>query len=544
MEVVVGREGRLMIGVLARLVRMLIFASLVLAAPRQGDGQTVSVLHIKVVLVDAARNVTPVQRHVLLVSDNPASTAPRRVVTAPDGTASVKLPPGNYTVESDRPVAFQGKEYQWTETLDVSAGRDTVLELTADNAQVGPISSASASAGSSRRADPSDQLMQWQDSVVALWTPSTHASGFVIDSAGLIATNQRVVGTATSVEVQLTPTVKVAALVLAADSARDVALLWIDPNAVASIAPVPLGCALPLKPAVVSGQEIFAFGTPLQRQTRLTSGAVIRVQPQVLAADFDLAFGSAGGPVFNAAGGVVGLTSPVDGKERSRGDDARVVRIDAVCDVVASAAAKMKGAAAPSGTHLPVEPLRSVSADVLKDAATRRAGSLSPYLAASSDFDIAFITPVVAYGGQRQATDFSNWSEYVADFPPVLLVRVTPKQVEKFWTTVARGVAMTQGVALPPVKRFKPGFARMRAFCGDAEVTPIHPLLLERRVSDTDAVHEGLYVFDPDALGPHCGTVTLEVFSEKATEKKDTGVVDLKVLQQIWQDFESYRAQK
>jgi hypothetical protein len=40
---------------------------------------------------------------------------------------------------------------------------------------------------------------------VALWTPSTHASGFLIDAKGLIATNQRVIGTATSVEVQLSP---------------------------------------------------------------------------------------------------------------------------------------------------------------------------------------------------------------------------------------------------------------------------------------------------------------------------------------------------
>ena len=72
--------------------------------------------------------------------------------------------------------------------------------------------------------------MQWQDSVVALWTPTTHASGFVIDAKGLIATSQRAIGAATSVEVQLTPAVKVAARVLVADPARDVAVLWIDPR--------------------------------------------------------------------------------------------------------------------------------------------------------------------------------------------------------------------------------------------------------------------------------------------------------------------------
>src|SRR5262249_60294593 len=99
--------------------------------------QTTSVLHIKVVLVDEAGAATPVPRHRLLISDNPATAAPRLVITGLDGTIDVKLRPGNYTVESDRAVALHGKAYQWTQTLDVVAGRDTVLELTVENADGG-----------------------------------------------------------------------------------------------------------------------------------------------------------------------------------------------------------------------------------------------------------------------------------------------------------------------------------------------------------------------------------------------------------------------
>ena len=138
--------------------------------------------------------------------------------------------------------------------------------------------------------------------------------------------------------------------------------------------------------------------------------------------------------------------------------------------------------------------------------------------------------------------DFGYWSGYVADFPPVLLVRVTPRLVEGFWTTVARGAARTQGVSLPPIKHLKPGFARMRAFCGDAEVTPIHPLKLEQRVSETDAIYEGLYVFDPGALAPQCNTVKFVLYSEKEPDKGDTRVVDPKIVQQVWDDFAPYRA--
>jgi S1-C subfamily serine protease len=482
----------------------------------------------------------------------------------------VKLRPGSYTVESDRAVAFHGKAYQWTQMVDIVAGRDTVLELTADNAEVEPVASSTTTSAAPLEADPSFLLPQWQDSVVALWTSTTRASGFVIDANGLVATNQRVIGTATSVEVQLTAEIKVAATVLAANPVRDVAILWVDPTVIASIRPVPLSCRQAATPPLADGQEVYTIGVPLRRQKGMTSGTVSRVDPHGIVSDFTLARGSAGGPVFTARGDLVGITSVIDEKDENdqrRRGESRIVGIDDACDVVASAEKNMKNAAPPSGTHLPVEPVQPFPVDALKDAAERRAGSLSPYQVSASDFDVAFITPVLTYGaqyqteqGRRRTTskdtrkpdpeppivrplmDFSNWSEYVADFPPVLLVRVTPKMVEGFWTTVARGAARTQGVSIPPIKRFKSGFSRMRAFCGDAEVTPIHPFKLEQRISESDAIYEGLYVFDPHALGPHCGTVKLVLYSEKEPENGDTRAVDPSVVQQIWQDFAPYRA--
>ena len=147
-----------------------------------------------------------------------------------------------------------------------------------------------------------------------------------------------------------------------------------------------------------------------------------------------------------------------------------------------------------------------------------------------------------AAGSLRPLLDFAGWSEYVADFPPVVLVRVSPKMVEGFWTTVARGAARTQGMAIPPIKHFKSGFGRLRAYCGETEVLPIHPFKLEQRISDSDAINEGLYVFDPGALTPSCGSVKLVLFSEKEPDKADSRVVDPKIVQQIWDDFASYRA--
>src|SRR5260221_1269851 len=205
------------------MLRGLVLLATLFAVVPPAAGQALSVLHIKVVLVDADGKATPVPHHALLISDNPATAPPRRIVTTMDGTADVRLRPGNYTVESDAPVAFAGKRYEWTKTLDIVAGRDAVLELTADNAEV------EAGGAVPLEADPWSLLREWQDSVVALWTPTSHASGFVIGANGLVVTNQRGIGAATAVEVQLTPTVKGPARGLVGHLERDVAVLWIDP---------------------------------------------------------------------------------------------------------------------------------------------------------------------------------------------------------------------------------------------------------------------------------------------------------------------------
>src|SRR6185295_18905928 len=92
--------------------RAVVVTALLLILPRTAPGQTQSVLHITIVLADQSGAATPVPGHALLVSDNPATAAPRLIVTGRDGTADVRLRPGNYTVESDRPVTFRGTRYQ------------------------------------------------------------------------------------------------------------------------------------------------------------------------------------------------------------------------------------------------------------------------------------------------------------------------------------------------------------------------------------------------------------------------------------------------
>jgi trypsin-like peptidase len=342
----------------------------------------------------------------------------------------------------------------------------------------------------------------------------------------------------TTVEVQVSRTVKVAGTVLEADRQRDVAIIRIDPAVMASFKPLPLKCPGTAAPPVAREQEIIAIAAPLRQNRGINWGAVTRFDARVITTELNLAAGSLGGPVFNTAGDLIGITTLHGEREEPIRGIVKVARIDPACDVVAAAAKKMQDTPAPSAAQLPMEPAKPAPVAEFKDAVRKRAGNLKPYQMITADFDVGFITPILAYAAQSQmAQDFGAWSDYVADVPPVLFVRVTPKMVESVWAKMARGAAYTQGMALPAIKRQGAGFNRLRAFCGSTEVTPIHPFKVELRVSETDAIYEGLYAFDPAALGPGCGTVSLELYSEKAPEKADTRVVDPKLLQQIWRDF-------
>ena len=472
----------------------LILAALLAAIPQPASAQPAGVLHIKVTLVDADQTPVPVPRHALLISDNPATSSPRRVVTGADCAIDVRLRPGNYTVESDEPFPFAGKGYEWTETLDVVATRETVLNLTLKNAEVVPItvSTRTALPASAARADASSQaLAPWQNSVVRLWSPTSRSSGFLIDARGLIATNQRAVGTATTVEVEIARDTRIEGRVLVADPALNVAVLWIDPNTASTLRPVPAGCTATATP-VTTEQEIFALGVPLRdRQGRIESGVVSGVEPHAIAADFSLDEAGTGGPAFSAAGGLIGLTTFDDRDVRRR--ELQVVPLADVCQTLQSAEQKMQAGSPPGGKRLANEPARSFPVAALKALVKQRAGNLSPYQLTASDFGVAFITPFMVFAANQpdrrttsrdtrmssidqarmpSLTDFANWSDYLEDSPPVLLMRVTPKLVESFWTTVARGAASTQGMALPAFKHFKASLTRMRVFCGDAEVAP------------------------------------------------------------------------
>ncbi len=504
--------------------------------------QAAETLRVRIVLVDASGLATPVPRLVLLVSDNPPTAEPRRVRTGPDGSVELKLAPGSYTVELDEPVAFRGKAYTWTQIVEVAAGRNTVLDLTVANAETADSARVSA--------DSATLLPAWRDSVVEIWTPTNHAAGFVIDSTrGLIATSHHAVGGATAVEVQFTSgkeRFKVPGRVIVSERDPGAAVVWIDPQALQSTRAIDLKCASGSFAAINYKETVTAITASMLAGKEVSDGVVSRVTPQAVFSDMRIGNDGEGGPVFDENGALLGISAIDDGnrEERRRWNEAWVVPAERACAVIATAVTKMAGATPPLATRLPLEPptlaaqpLRASRQDAAASGAAAKPARTSAPTVSSSDFDITLLTPAllraIEPGASGVRADFGNWAEYVRDVDQVIFVRISPQFEESLWKTLARGAAATQGVMLPPLKSLTSNFLQLRAYCGDAEVTPIHPFIIEHRVAERPPIREGFYVFERGAFGPQCSTIKFSMFSDKDPKQADTKVIDPKLFEQL-----------
>jgi hypothetical protein len=518
----------------------LLLASAVLA------GQDAAVVRITVTVPDASGRPVPVARHALLVSDNPASGPPKTVRTAADGTVELTLTPGSYAIESERALVLGGRAYEWFEYLDVSAGDRVTLTLTEANA-VAPATDGDAEG----RADPAFVLDRWQRSVVAVWTPTARASGTVVGEEGLVATAAGATGDAAApVAVQLSPTLKVPAAVLVSDDTTRVAILRVNPQATAGHPPVALECAAADR-RLPAGSGLLVLATELGRPADVTWGRVVSPGPPRLATDITMTTSAGGGPVFDDAGAVVGMTLIRVAPDNPRWHEVEVVPASRVCEVLSRARAMIAEATVPASTPLPVEPVRPFPSSGASAAAVPTDAQV-PTLE-SGDFDVAVLTPVDVLRGRQGAgqtggasrapdvaarlgplTDFGAWNDYFADAPAVVVVRATPKMAEGFWRRVAREAARTQGANLPPMRRFTTSFAGMTLACEGRVVTPIQPFVLEHVLGNDTVVREGLHVFDPAAFDPACPTFTLTLRSERGA---DTVAIPPAIVERVARDF-------
>jgi len=144
-------------------------------------------------------------------------------------------------------------------------------------------------------------------------------SGFVIDAAGHILTNNHVVSGADKITVQLGDSERsYTAKLVGNDPATDLALLQVDAPA-DQLHPLALGSSS----AIQVGDPVVAIGNPFGLDRTVTSGIVSALQRQIQApsgrsisnviqTDAAINPGNSGGPLINGSGQVVGINSQIE----------------------------------------------------------------------------------------------------------------------------------------------------------------------------------------------------------------------------------------
>ncbi|MBL6454497.1 Do family serine endopeptidase [Belnapia sp. T6] len=138
-------------------------------------------------------------------------------------------------------------------------------------------------------------------------------SGFIIDPAGYVVTNNHVVGQADSVKVELADGRQLPAKVVGTDPKTDLALLKIDAGS--NLPTVAFGNSDSLR----VGEWVLAMGNPFGLGGTATAGIVSARGRQIGAGPYDdfiqtdasINPGNSGGPLFNAAGEVVGVNAAI-----------------------------------------------------------------------------------------------------------------------------------------------------------------------------------------------------------------------------------------
>ncbi len=163
------------------------------------------------------------------------------------------------------------------------------------------------------RAEPGDTPRRWQRELEERGPREVSGSGFVIDPAGYILTNHHVIDGADRVTVTLSDGRALRATVVGADPAIDVALLRVTSETPLAAAPLGKSGALRV------GEWVCAIGNPLGYVHSVTVGVVSFLGRKLFDQSLDdyiqtdaaISFGNSGGPLINARGEVVGITTAI-----------------------------------------------------------------------------------------------------------------------------------------------------------------------------------------------------------------------------------------
>lgn len=411
-----------------------------------------------------------------------------------------------------------------------------------------------------------------QSSVVTVWSEFGHGTGFIFDKDGLVMTNQHVIGPSQLISIQFDPKTKVPATLLAASPEKDIAILWVNMEALPKATIATIANLESAEAPLVEGERVFTIGSPLNQRKIMTTGIASKIEERAILSDININQGNSGGALFNSIGEVVGVTTFGDISRGVGPGVSGIVRIEQALSLIEEAKKKMADLSKPQARLLPVDPTDTFPLDAIRDIATAKKFDTDRYFTSVDDFNVTFLTPTLKYriqtetereaaktkekrnkkdgavqGTFRPFEDFYAWREYVGDYKPILIIRAQPALGESFWGAVGRGVAANYGIHTQAKLRFKTDFYKMRLLCGDKEIEPINPSKIAHVLGESnyfvsikDATYEGVYSYPADAVSPACGKVTLELYSEKRPNEAKRKVLNDKTVLRISEDFAPY----
>jgi 2-alkenal reductase len=158
---------------------------------------------------------------------------------------------------------------------------------------------------------------------VSLGQTGAGGSGFVIDEAGHIVTNNHVVENSQAIQVSFVDGTVVNAELVGRDPDADLAVIRVDPSEV-QLFPVVFADS----DSVFVGQQVLAIGSPFAQDFTLTQGIVSALDrslqaetrftiPELIQTDAAINPGNSGGPLLDMAGSVIGVNTAILSGARS-----------------------------------------------------------------------------------------------------------------------------------------------------------------------------------------------------------------------------------
>jgi len=492
-------------------------------------------LKVRAALYDRDLNIKPVPRlAVKLTPMAPTTGEAVTLVTNLDGSVETTIAPGKYRVTTEKGAELFDKSYKWDLEAEL-AKKENVLELSNDNAKIEPVA-----AGRETHVDAlAAQYKRVKNSVVTVWTEDRAFDGTIIDEKGLVLTVQHQLKGADWLAVQLDDERKLPAVKVASDEQADMAVLRFNAKTAGEF---PVASVSTDPEALVEGERVFTVENPgNEKNKKLLTGVLSKADHEQIVSDIKT--GYVGSPLFNSSGSAVGVAQYRDGK--------MVMRPIGSASKVIDEANDLAGKIQAPARLLPVVPTAELASTDLR-APGRGHWESEFYQFKVGDFYVDFITPVAAYemrldvyNGQMKEYGKHPKGHTQPTMPDdkytaALIVAVYPQTKMGYWENFGRSSG-------PAVRHYKNGFSKMMLLCGDHEVEPVWPhRTLEEGGGNWNVVMSnestgGRYVYRSDAIQPKCGAVKLRIVATKKEDEVLEKVLDEKVVQRIWEDYEPYR---